>query len=401
MDSEPNSPSIEEKLKEWPPVEGRYNVGDRGSPVAVCTMSSVDIRLPMDKIAISGKCVTENLGVEKIVKNVIANPGIRYIIVAGRESMGHFVDNALESLVEKGVDEEGRIIGAKGGIPVLKNLQKEEIERFRKQVQIVNMAGETDTGKIMEKVEEFYSKATGIPQQMQQPQPSPAQPDAQPQQVQQPPLTAEAKRDPSEGASTQQGTSKQPSPGEPGKVSAPTHPISEWSQDPKGYFTVKVNHEKTEIEVVHHDNSGNVLGTVVGRNAEDIYHQIINSMGLITRLDHAAYLGRELGKAETALFSKADYEQETGLVILREAKAQPQMNLAKVQGGSMMDTDGKEFSPLPTHGKLIAVRKIEKTKETMLTYLVNDREFPIRSSNVEDEERFKEFLKGYGMCRVF
>ena len=365
MDSEPNSPATEDKLKEWPPVEGRYSVGDRGSPVAVCTMSSVDIRLPMDKIAIAGKCVTENLGVEKIVKNVVANPRIRYIIVAGRESMGHFVDNALESLVEKGVDEEGRIIGAKGGIPVLKNLGKEEIERFRRQVQIVNMAGETDAGKIMEKVEEFYSKA---PQSIQAAQPS----------------------------SGEAAFSR-----EPGRVSAPTHPISEWTKDPKGYFTVQVNHERGELEVKHHDNSGKVLGTVVGRNAEDIYHQIINRMGLITRLDHAAYLGRELGKAETALFSKADYEQETGLVILREARAQPQLNLAQIQGGSRMDTDGKEFSPLPTHGKLIAVRKIEETRETMLTYLVNDREFPIRSSNIEEEDRFREFLRGCGMFRVF
>ncbi len=363
MDSEPNSPTTEDKLKEWPPVEGRYNVGDRGSPVAVCTMSSVDIRLPMDKIAIAGKCVTENLGVEKIVKNVVANPGIRYIIVAGRESMGHFVDNALESLVEKGVDEEGRIIGAKGGIPVLKNLEKEEIERFRKQVQIVNMAGETDTGKIMEKVEEFYSKAAQSPQ----------------------PLPGEAMV-----------------PKEPERLFAPTHPISEWSQDPKGYFTVHVSHDNGEIAVEHHDNSGKILGTVAGRNAEDIYHQIINKMGLITRLDHAAYLGRELGKAETALFSKSEYEQDTGLVIRQDiSQAQPQLNLAQVQGGSRMDTDGKEFTRLPTHGKLIAVRKIEKTRETMLTYLVNDREFPIRSSNVEEEDRFKEFLKGYGMCRVF
>ena len=101
MDSEPVSQSDSEKLNEWPPAEGRYAVGNKQSPVAVCTMSSVDIRLPMDRIAISGKCVTENLGVEKIVRNVVANPNIRYIIVAGRESMGHFVDNALESLVEK------------------------------------------------------------------------------------------------------------------------------------------------------------------------------------------------------------------------------------------------------------------------------------------------------------
>lgn len=347
MDSEPVSQSDSEKLNEWPPAEGRYAVGNKQSPVAVCTMSSVDIRLPMDRIAISGKCVTENLGVEKIIRNVVANPNIRYIIVAGRESMGHFVDNALESLVENGTDEEGRIKGAKGGIPVLKNVSNEEIERFRRQVEIVNMAGETDTGKIMEKVNEYYDRASQ-------------------------PFSGDAV------------VSR-----EPEKLDVPTHPISEWSQDPSGYFTIQVSHDRHEIVVEHHDNSGKILRMLAGKNAEDLYHHIINRMSLISRLDHAAYLGRELGKAETALFNNADYEQETGLVIPHSEE------------GKRIDTDGKEIMPLPTHGKLIAVKKIEKTSETMLTYLVNDREFPIRSSTSSEEEHFREFLKGCGMCRIF
>ncbi len=347
MDSEPASRPDSGGKHEWPPAEGRYVVGNRNSPVAVCTMSSVDIRLPMGRIAISGKCVTENLGVEKIVRNVVSNPSIRYIIVAGRESMGHFVDNALESLVRNGTDEEGRIIGAKGGIPVLKNAGKDEIERFRKQVEIINMAGETDAGKIMEKVDEYYGRA---------PQPF---------------------------------SGSEVSRREPESLDVPAHPISEWSQDPKGYFTIQVNQDRHEIAVEHHDNSGKILGTFKGRSAEDIYHYIINRMNLISRLDHAAYLGRELGKAETALFSKAEYEQDTGLVISGQ------------RAESRMDTDGKEIMPLPTHGKLISVKKIEKTSETMLTYLVNDREFPIRSSTGGEEERFREFLKGCGMCRVF
>ena len=347
MDSEPVSSSTKDKLNQWPPAEGRYSVGTKDSPVAVCTMASVDIKLPMEKIAIVGKCVTENLGVEKIVRNVVANPKIRYIIVAGRESMGHFVDNALESLVKNGTDDEGRIIGAKGGIPVLKNSTREEVERFRRQVEVINMAGETDAGKIMEKVDEYYGK--------------PAQP-----------FSGEAV------------VAR-----EPERVSALTHSISNWTQDPSGYFTVQVNPENHEIVVEHHENSGKTLNTITGRNAEDLYHHIINNMGLVSRLDHAAYLGRELAKAETALFSNAEYEQDTGLVV----SAQPHV--------SGIDTDGKAFAPLPTHGKLIAVKKIEKTSETMLTYLVNDREFPMQSSSRADEDKFKEFLRGHGMCRVF
>jgi tetrahydromethanopterin S-methyltransferase subunit A len=350
MDSEPISDTPRNGLKEWPKVEGRYKVGKRDSPVAVCTTASVELNLPMEGIAIAGKCVTENLGIEKIVKNIVANPKIRYLIVCGKESMGHFVDDALENLVDNSIDEEGRIIGAKGGIPVLKNLTKEEVERFRKQVEIVNMTGETDIEKIMEKVNEYSEK-------------------------------------PSEPFSGEAVVSE-----EPERVEAPTHPITEWVQDPRGYFTIQANPEKNEIVVEHHDSSGRILKTIVGRNAEDLYHQIINKMDLVSRLDHAAYLGRELAKAETALFNNFEYEQDTGLVV---PKVQPSFHETPT------DTDGKEMVPLPSHGRLVSVKKIEKTREVVLTYVVNDREFPIRSSTGEEEESFREFLRTCGMCRVF
>jgi len=350
MDSGQVSDSSGSRLNDWPPVEGRYTLGNRDSPVAVCTMSSVDIKLPMDRIAIAGKCVTENLGVEKIVRNTVANPNIRYMIVCGRESMGHFVDDALESLVRNGVDHEGRIISAKGGIPVLKNLTTEEIERFRKQVEIVNMAGETEVDRIMEKVNEYSERESG-------------------------PISGEAVI-----------------PKEPERISVPAHQITEWTQDPRGYFTIQVNPERHEIVVEHHDGSGRTLNVLTGRNAEDLYHQIINSMDLVSRLDHAAYLGRELAKAETALFNRVEYEQDTGLVVPQQTRAVQE---------APVDTDGKEFMPLPTHGKLVSVKKIEKTRETILTYVVNDREFPVRSPIREEEEHFREFLRGCGMCRVF
>ena len=140
----------------WPVAEGRYSVGNPDSPIAVCTMASVDMELPMDKIAIKGKCVTENLGVEKIIKNTVSNPKIRYIIFSGKESQGHFVGQAVKSLKDNGIDQEKRIVGAKGGMPILKNLDPEEIERFRKQVDIIDMSGETDTVKVLARVNELF-----------------------------------------------------------------------------------------------------------------------------------------------------------------------------------------------------------------------------------------------------
>lgn len=141
---------------EWkPPEEGRYKIGNPESPFAICTTASVDMEFPLDKIAIYGKCVTENTGIEKMVKNILSNPNITYLIICGRESMGHFIDNAVMSLIENGTNAEGRIIGAKGGIPVLEKLTSEEIERFRLQISAINMTGEMDIQKIMDKVDEL------------------------------------------------------------------------------------------------------------------------------------------------------------------------------------------------------------------------------------------------------
>jgi dihydropteroate synthase len=52
--------------------------------------------------------------------------------------------------------------------------------------------------------------------------------------------------------------------------------------------------------------------TVAGGNARDILNTLIDT-GLVKRLDHAGYLGRELEKAEIALALKRSYNQDEPL----------------------------------------------------------------------------------------
>ncbi|MGB7545033.1 MAG: DUF4346 domain-containing protein, partial [Methanothrix sp.] len=52
--------------------------------------------------------------------------------------------------------------------------------------------------------------------------------------------------------------------------------------------------------------------SVWGENARDLVNTLVD-MGLVRRLDHAAYLGRELQKAETALRLGRDYVQDEPL----------------------------------------------------------------------------------------
>jgi dihydropteroate synthase-like protein len=58
--------------------------------------------------------------------------------------------------------------------------------------------------------------------------------------------------------------------------------------------------------------AGNGSITVAGGQARDILNTLID-MGLVTRLDHAGYLGRELEKAEIALALKRSYNQDDPL----------------------------------------------------------------------------------------
>lgn len=150
------------KLAEgYPPEEGRYVRGNDYSPVAVCViLDTFDFAIPPELnelvmlgtdsgAAISGMLQTENVGLEKIICNVVANPNIRYIVLCGRESSGHLPGESLLLLKQNGVDESRLIVGSTALTPYLSNIPIELIDRFRKQiVSIVNLLckpGERDT----------------------------------------------------------------------------------------------------------------------------------------------------------------------------------------------------------------------------------------------------------------
>jgi len=93
---------------------------------------------------LAGFLQTENIGIEKIVCNVVANPNIRYIILCGVESAGHRPGQTFEAFIRNGVDDKRRIVGAESLTPYLYNISLESIERFRKQVELVSLLLEED-----------------------------------------------------------------------------------------------------------------------------------------------------------------------------------------------------------------------------------------------------------------
>src|SRR5215471_15363409 len=146
----PTTPDAEEQGKvraSWPIIEGSYRIGDPAAPVAVCALTSDELLAPLAGIpgvAIAGEVQTANLGIEYIVLNVTANPAIRFLLLCGKESRLFRQGQALSALMENGVDEAKRIIGAEGYEPVLRTVTPQQVAAFRRQVELVDWIGERD-----------------------------------------------------------------------------------------------------------------------------------------------------------------------------------------------------------------------------------------------------------------
>jgi tetrahydromethanopterin S-methyltransferase subunit A len=146
----------------WPLVKGDFHSGDANSPVAVITMGShLDEQGICDAgAALCGSCKTENLGLEKVIANVIANPNIRFALLVGTEVKGHLSGQTLSALHKGGI-KEGRVVGAEGAIPFIENLNDAAIKRFQEQVEIVNIMESEDLNVIKAKINELKGKDPG------------------------------------------------------------------------------------------------------------------------------------------------------------------------------------------------------------------------------------------------
>jgi tetrahydromethanopterin S-methyltransferase subunit A len=92
------------------------------------------------------------------------------------------------------------------------------------------------------------------------------------------------------------------------------HPIKDWKMDKKGYFLIRINRRKKIIELGHCKKDNVIEVVVQGKTPQAVYFNACK-MKLLSRLDHAAYLGKELEKAYLALKYRLDYVQDEELKI--------------------------------------------------------------------------------------
>ncbi len=90
-------------------------------------------------------------------------------------------------------------------------------------------------------------------------------------------------------------------------------PETGFSPDGKGWFKIAVDRDLQEIAAIHYPPGEEEPDVVVrGRDSRAIYQTIIRE-GLVSKLDHAAYLGKELEKAHIAIVLGRSYVQDRPL----------------------------------------------------------------------------------------
>lgn len=256
----------------WPPLPGSYVALRYHTPVAVCTLTDeVLMRALADDadaaVAIVGTMQTENLGVERLITNVLANPNIRFLIVCGadsRQAIGHLPGQSLVALAQNGLDEHSRIVGARGKRPVVRNISREAVEHFRRTVEVVDLIGATEQSVVADALNDRAARNPGL-----------AEPFS-----------------PERAVRTMAG-----------------HLPDRMRPDPAGYFVVYVDRGRGRLALEHYSNDGVLDLVIEGATAAELYTPAIEK-GLLSRFDHAAYLGRELARAEHALHNGAPYVQD-------------------------------------------------------------------------------------------
>jgi tetrahydromethanopterin S-methyltransferase subunit A len=270
---------LEATAASWPPVAGEYFVlcENQACHIAVSTLSSISLagelaRLAPKDLCIVGKTETENIGIDKIIKNTITNPSIHILIVAGKDPEGHRSGATFLSLCESGVDKSMKVIGSPGRRPILKNVTREEVEAFRNQLKVIDMIGCENAKDVAGKVRSFAKKIH---------------------------LSCGKK---------QFARVVKPLTIAPIEV-IQAEDIPKVELDRAGYFVILPMRGKGIISVEHYNNDNQFLRVVEGKDARSLYRTIIKK-GWITQLSHAAYLGKELERAELSIKLDFKYIQD-------------------------------------------------------------------------------------------
>lgn len=258
--------------KTWPYIPGKYKVVDPIAPVVVVLGDAEALAEDLVQLAARGLCMVSPYcrnatDAEKLVRNVSANLSVQYIVLAGENGDKQPTMDALAAILSDRRPSDAASAVAETLRAKLKDL---ELAALHRQIKPVEMLGCTDVDRILAKVSE---------------------------------LAADASR-PNTGFRVPDGD------GDSGveRVIAATQITYEPQADKAGGYVIRL--DGAQIVVEHYNSKRELLRTIEGKTARDLCITLIRN-GWVSKLDHAAYLGRELTLAEIALQAGLPYRQDT------------------------------------------------------------------------------------------
>lgn len=257
----------------WPFVPGRYHVIDDTAPVIVVMPDNEALADTLAALSVQGLCMISPTcrsasDVEKLTRNVEANLAVHCILLVGGEEGREYP--AVEAFCaifdgDEGISEKARRIahGARG------KLKAFDFAALQKRVHVVNMLDCVEIDKVVSGIIKHGSEGQ--------------RPDAG--------FLVQ-------GHDTTLGVQR---------VIAPTSISHDYQNDKAGRYIIGT--DKQSIVVEHYNSKGELLRLVQGATARDLCIMLIRN-GWVSRLDHAAYLGRELMLAEIAVQQGVPYERK-------------------------------------------------------------------------------------------
>lgn len=138
----------------WPSfLVDRLETGNPDSCVAVCTLWSEKsgINIPSRSFSVKGNLYSGD-GIKYLLRNLLANPTIRYLVVCGNDRNGS--GEELVKLFRDGLDAGGKIKNGRTALD--EKLKKDLVEKVRKNVELVDMRGREK--EVAEKIKSLPSK---------------------------------------------------------------------------------------------------------------------------------------------------------------------------------------------------------------------------------------------------
>jgi len=128
-----------------------------GNLIAICTLSSIGLlkRISkdkiMEKVVIAGRLFSENKGIDSLVTFCAQSLTLKYLLICGRDTKGHYSGDALVNLKANGIDEENRIVNAKAPYPYL-SCSPLLVQKFRDKIDLIDMRDCYDLDEIRNKI---------------------------------------------------------------------------------------------------------------------------------------------------------------------------------------------------------------------------------------------------------